>query len=373
MVEIKKVITKSDINKFIKYPIELYKGSPYFVPYLNSDEKNKFDPKKNESYDNCITQAFLAYKDGKIVGRILGIIQTLYNQKVNEKRLRFSRFDSIDDAEVSNALFKAVEDWGKAKGMELFHGPLGYNDWDREGLLIEGFDQPQTFEEQYNYDYYPKLVEAYGFKKETDWYEYRIFKPKQKIERIARISEMVLKRYDLKFITIGKKDKFKKFVAKYKEGFFDCVNAAYAPLHGVVPLTDKVKEALTKQFLQVLQKEYICLVVDKDDRVVAIGLAIPSLSESVSKSKGRLTLGVLMSIIRPKGFDFALIAVRPEYQGKGVNAVIMNYVVNYMREKNIPHAETNLMLEDNSKIQKQWEDFDYIQHKKRRCYVKGIK
>lgn len=165
MVEIKEVKTKRDISKFVNFPHKLYKGVPYFVPFLNIDEKNKFDPDKNESYDDCTVVSYLALRDGEVVGRICGIIQKLYNQKTNQKRVRFSRFDCINDEEVSNALFSAVEKWAKEQGMEIIHGPMGYNDLDREGLLVDGFDQMSTFEEQYNFSYYPKLIEKYGFKK----------------------------------------------------------------------------------------------------------------------------------------------------------------------------------------------------------------
>ena len=200
MIEIKEVKTKKDIKNFVNFPHQLYKNVEHYVPFLNIDEVNKFDEKKNESYEDCIVKCFLAYKEDEIVGRVAGIIQKLYNSKVNEKRIRFSRFDCINDQEVANALFSTVEEWAKEQGMELIHGPMGYNDLDREGLLIDGFDQMSTFEEQYNYPYYPELIENYGFEKEVDWVEYRIFKPNEPIERIERISEVVAKRYKLKLV-----------------------------------------------------------------------------------------------------------------------------------------------------------------------------
>ena len=373
MVEIREVVTKKDIKNFVKFPHSLYKGNPYFVPNLDIDEIGKFDKNKNESYDDCDVKCFLAYRDGKVVGRIAGIIQKLYNMKTGEKRVRFSRFDAIDDEEVSNALFSSVEKWAKQKGMEIIHGPMGYNDLDREGLLIEGFDQISTFEEQYNYKYYSTLIEKYGFEKEVDWFEYRLFTPKEPVEKIDRISEIVAKRYGLRRLQVTN---LKKFIKEYRDQFFDVLDKAYSPLYGVVPFSDKMKEALISQFGLILKKEYIVPILDKNDKLVAFGLAFPSLSESVNKSKGRLLpfgiFRMLHQINHPKHIDAGLIAIVPEYQNKGVNTMILSYFINGMIRKKIEYAETNLMLEDNTRIQHQWEVFDFIQHKKRRSYIKKI-
>jgi len=373
MVEIKEVKTKGDIKKFVNYPHKLYKKIDNFVPFLNVDEINKFDKKKNESYDDCEVKCFLAYKDGKIVGRIAGIIQKLYNDKVNEKRVRFSRFDCIDDEEVSNALFKEVESWAKSKGMQIIHGPMGYNDLDREGLLIEGFDQMSTFEEQYNYPYYAKLIENYGFKKEVDWVEYRIYKPKEPIERIDRIAEAVAKRYKLKLL---RPDSLKSFIKEYKDQFFDTLDAAYTSLYGVVPFSDKLKDSLIGQFNLILNKDFLVGILNENNILVGFGLVFPSMSEAVNKSKGKLLpfgiFRMLKQIKNPKSIDLGLIAIRPEYQNKGVNTMILSCLIRGMIEKNIEYAETNLMLEDNNRIQSQWDIFDYIQHKRRRSYVKTI-
>lgn len=373
MVEILEVKTKKDIKNFVKFPHDLYKGNPYFVPFLDIDEINKFDERKNESYNDCIVKCFLAYEDGKIVGRIAGIIQKLYNEKVNEKRVRFSRFDSINNQEVANKLFSAVENWAKEQGMQIIHGPMGYNDLDREGLLIEGFDQMSTFEEQYNYDYYQTLIENYGFKKEVDWVEYRLFRPKEPVEKVERIASAVSKRYGL---TLNSPQNVKKYINENKEKLFKVLDDAYSPLYGVVPFSDKVKDALIQQFNLVLNKDYFVTVTNKEDDVIAFGLVFPSLSESVNKSKGKLfpfgIFRMLKQIKKPKGIDLALIAVEPEYQNKGVSAMIMSALIKGMIEKNIDYAETNLMLEDNNRIQNQWDVFDYIQHKKRRSFVKKI-
>jgi len=374
MIEIKNVVTKSDIKKFVNFPHKLYKGVPYFVPFLNVDEKNKFNPDKNESYDDCIVQSFLASKDGKVVGRICGIVQKLYNEKNMQKRVRFSRFDCINDKNVSKALFCAVEKWSKEQGMEVIHGPMGYNDLDREGLLVEGFDQMSTYEEQYNFDYYPELIEDYGFKKEVDWIEYRIFAPKERNEKIDRIADVVSRRFKLKIVT---PKSIKWFVKNYKQQFFDTLDAAYSPLYGVVPFSEKTKESLIDQFGLFLNKDFIIGVVNEENKLIGFGLVFPSLSEAVSKSKGKIfpfgIFRILKQMKKPKTIDLGLIAIRPEYQNKGVNAMIMSHMINGMIEKKIKYAETNLMLEDNTRIQGQWSVFDYIQHKRRRSYFKKIK
>ncbi len=373
MIEIKEVKTKSDIKKFVSYPHKLYKKNENFVPFLDIDEVNKFDKDKNESYDDCIVKCFLAYKDGELVGRIAAIIQKLYNQKVNEKRVRFSRFDCINDKEVSFALFSAVENWSKEQGMEIIHGPMGYNDLDREGLLVEGFDYLSTFEEQYNYPYYAELIEDYGFKKEVDWVEYRITVPKELNPRIEKISKIVEERYNLKVL---KPTSLKKFIEEYKDQFFDTLDAAYSKLYGVVPFSDKMKDSLIDQFGLILNKDFIVGITDKDNKLIGFGLMFPSLSESVNKSKGKLfpfgIIRMLLQIKRPKNIDLGLIAIRPEYQNKGVNAMILSSMMKVVIKKKIEFAETNLMLEDNLKIQSQFEMFEHIQHKRRRSYVKNI-
>lgn len=374
MIEIKEVTTKTDIRNFVNFPHKLYKGVPYFVPFLNMDERNKFNPKKNESFDDCIMKSFLAFKDGEVVGRICGIIQKLYNEKTGQKRVRFSRFDSINDEKVSTALFSAVENWAKEQGMDVIHGPMGYNDLDREGLLIEGFDQMSTFEEQYNFPYYAELIEKYGFNKEVDWVEYRIFSPKEPNEKINRIAEVVAKRYKLKVVT---PKSVKWFIKNYKEQFFDTLDAAYAPLYGVVPFSDKVKNSLIDQFSLILHKDFLIGVVNEDNVLVGFGLVFPSLSEAVNKSKGKIfpfgIFRMLKQMRKPKCLDFGLIAFRPEYQNKGLNAMILSHLIDGMIKKKIEYAETNLMLETNTRIQDQWSIFEHIKHKRRRSYFKTIK
>ena len=373
MIEIKEVKTKSDKKKFVDFPTKLYKNCKQYVHPLRMDELNLFS-EKNVSYEDCDTVYFLAYKNGQIVGRIAGIEQKIYNQKVNEKRIRFTRFDSINDVEVAKALFKAVEDWARKKGMDIVHGPLGFNDLDREGMLIEGFDELATFEEQYNYSYYPELLEKCGYKKEVDWLEYKIFPTYgEREKRVEVLAEKVLKRYNLRIAT-GKNKK--KFIEKYKQGIFEVIDEAYGDLHGVVPYTDKLRDQIINQFKMFISLNFVVTIVDENDRVVAFGFGIPSLSKAVQKSKGRLTpFGItrlLYAVKHPKVLDFALIGIRKQYLNKGLPAIVLNYIMKSLPKYKIEHCETNLNLEYNIPIQNQWKNFDHIQHKKRRCYIKYL-
>ena len=372
MIEIIEVKTKKEIREFVDFPTKLYKGVKQYVHPLRFDEINNFNPKKNASLEECDVQLFLAKQDGKIVGRIAGIIQRSYNKKVGQTRCRFSRFDAINDVEVAHALFGAVENWAKEQGMNIVHGPLGFNDLDREGMLIEGFDEIATFEEQYNFPYYKDLLEACGYEKETDWLEYKIF-PSPLDERTDRIADMVLKRYNLRVVQEKSK---KKFLKKYGDQLFEVIDQAYAPLHGTVPLSESVRAQILEQFELILSLKFFIAIVDENDRVIAFGFALPSLAKAVNKSKGKmLPAGIfrmLHAIKKPQVVDLALVGIRPEYQGKGVNAIIMRFMANSIKKNHIQFCETNLNLEDNIKIQQQWKLFNHSQHKRRRCFIKKL-
>ena len=373
MIEVKKITSRKDIKKFIQFQIDLYKGNKFYVPPLVLDEINYLQKDKNPAFENAELGLFLAYQDGKIVGRIAGMILYEFNEKVNEKRVRFSRFDSINDETVAKVLFDAVETWAKGYGAEIIHGPLGANDLDREGLLIEGFEEPQTYEEQYSYPYYVDLIEKNGFQKEIDWIEYRIYLPEKMDERIQRLSQLVLKRSKLSIAPTIKKS---KFIDKYKEGIFEVLDAAYAKLYGVVPISEKVRVEVVKQFKMLLDPRFICVVLNEQKEVVAFGIALPSLSEAVQKSRGKLLpfgiFRLLKAVKKPKNVDLGLIAVKPEYQLTGVNAIVLNEIGNNIIKAGIKTVETNLQLENNKEVQSQFESFKKDQHKKRRSYIKRI-
>lgn len=372
-IQIVEVKTRKQQKLFVDFPTKLYKDNEYYVHPFRSDELNLFNKKKNASYEDCDTAYFLAYKDNKVVGRIAGIVQRLHNAKTGEKRARFTRFDAINDNEVSQALFNAVENWAKNQGMNKVHGPLGFNDLDREGLLIEGFDQLSTFEEQYNYEYYPSLIENAGYKKEVDWLEYRLFPPKETDPRIARLSEVVMKRYKLHYAEEKSK---KKFIQKYKKQIFEMIDEAYASLYGTVPFNDKMRDQIISQFYLVIKLDYVVALLNEKEELVAFGFAIPSISESVRKSKGRLTplgiIRILHEVKHTKRVDLGLIGVRPDYLGKGLPAVCLQRIVDRMSAENLEYFETNLNLEDNLSIQQTWKNFEHIQHKRRRCYLKEL-
>ena len=372
MIGIKEVKTKREIKEFIGFPLRLYKGNPCYVPPLYGDEKVLF--KRETVYsEQAESVFFIAVRAGETVGRIQGILQRVSNEKWGQKRVRFTRFDCIDDEEVATALFSAVEDWARSKGMEEVVGPLGYSDLDREGLLVEGFDMLSTFEEQYNYPYYADLIENAGYKKEVDWVEYRLFAPDKPDERIGRISDMMMKKYGLK---LGTAKNARQFVKKWGEGFFDVLDETYEAIYQSVPFTPKMKKNLIKSFRLVINVRYAAMIVDKDDNIVGFGIAFPAIGEALQRSGGRLTpaaaVRVIKAIRRPKAIDLALIGILPEYRNKAISTSIVNELMKMLSEGGIEYAETNLNLEDNVNVRNQWKWFNAVQHKRRRSYVKTL-
>lgn len=372
MVNIREVKTKKDIKEFIEFPLRLYKGVWNFVPPLYSDEKKLVRDGKPDIADSVF---YLAERDGKTVGRIQGIIQKQYNELHGTKIVRFTRFDSVDDAEVSRALFSAVSEWGRARGMAELVGPLGYSDLDREGMLIEGFDEDSTFEEQYNYDYYPALLEKFGFEKDVDWIEFELRAPEKKNVMLERVANRVLEMQKLHLVKTDGISK-KAYIDKYKSQVFECIDECYSKLYGTVPISPEMQKELVDQFVLIVNKEYLVLICDEKERVVAFGLCFPSIGEAVKKSGGRLTLPALLKLLRlvknPKVIDLALVAVRPEYQSAGVNAVILNALCDMLLAGKVEKCETNLNLETNTAVISQWKHFESRQHKRRRSYKKTI-
>lgn len=372
MLTVNQVTTKKDQREFLNFPLRLYKGCPYFVPPLYMDEKKIFS--KNYVYaDMCDSVYFLAKEDGKTVGRISGIIQHAANKKNNEKRVRFTRFDSIDDENVSNALFAAVEKWAKERGMDTICGPLGYSDLEREGLLIDGFDQLSTFEEQYNYDYYEKLVKAYGFETEVEWNERKLYLPDQRDEKLYRVSNMMLEKYNLKF---AKCKNVNEFIKRYANKFFELLDETYEDIYGTVPFTDNMKKMMIANFKLIVDLKHVAVIVDKDDNVVSFGICFPSIAKAVQKSNGHLTLPCLVRLLKaikhPKVIDLGLIGVKKEYAQKGVSSALTAGVMRMLEKDGVEFAETNLNLTTNYQIQNQWHRFKCVIHKRRRAYKKHI-
>ena len=372
MITIKRVNTKKEQKQFIDFPLELYKDNPYFVPPLYSDEKAMFQPDFTYS-DCCDIVNFLAFDGEKPVGRIQGIIQRAANEKNNEKRVRFNRFDAINDPEVAKALFGAVEKWAKRKGMDTIHGPLGFSDLEREGLLVEGFDQLSTFEEQYNAEYYGSLIEGLGYEKEVDWLESKIYPPDEDDGTMQKMADFVMKRYNLHF---GESKNINDFIEKFGDDFFHLIDIGYENLYGTVPFTEAMKQEIIKSFKLIVDLKHVAIILDENDKAVCIGICFPSIAKAVQKSRGKLTPAALVRLLKaikhPSVIDFGLIAVDPAYLNRGVSAAIAAEILKMLQDDSIEYAETNLNLEDNAAIRNMWKRFKEVQHKRRRAYVKKI-
>lgn len=373
MVEIREVNTKKERKIFAAFNADMYKDVPQAIPDLVSDEYNNFLPKKNPAFEYCRAKQFLAYKDGKCVGRIAGIINDAANTKWQTKRIRFSRVDFIDDAEVSKALFKAVEDWGRAEGLNQIHGPIGFCDMDQEGMLVEGFEAEGMFITIYNYPYYIKHLEKLGFVKDIDWVEYLVKLPDTTNERINKLSKMVLNKYKLKLI----EPKSRKEINPYLPKIFQLLNICYEHLYGTVELSHAQIMKYYHQFILLINTDYVKLIDDEEGNLVGFGLALPSMNKAVKKSKGRLfPLGwyrVLRApYLKSEVLDLYLVGVIPKMQNKGLTAILLNSMTDSARRNNVKYAETGPELETNNQVQALWKHYDTKQHKRRRCWIKDI-
>lgn len=365
---------RSQIRKFVKFGIDFYKDNPYYVPPLVMDDCNTLSPKKNPAFDFCEAQAFMAYRDGKPVGRIAGIINHKVNGRTGRKDLRFGFVDFIDDPEVSQALFDAVSQWGRVKGMTSIVGPLGFTDMDQEGMLTFGYDEVGTMATIYNYPYYPQHMERMGFEKDADWMEYYLTVPDAVPEKHRRIAEIVKERNGLK---VKKYSSRKKIREEYGVALFELINEAYDKLYGYSPLSPKQIQYYINMYLSILNLELVTVVTDADDKIVAIGISIQSFSKALQKCRGRIfpfgwvhLLPVLLG--KSDAVDLLLIAVKPEYQSKGVNALLFADLIPYYIKNGYRHAESNPELESNAKVQNQWGSFEARQHRRRRAFRKPL-
>lgn len=375
MVQICEVKTKKQKRAFASFPLKLYKGNPYYVPSLWMDESNVFNPKKNNSLKNCEIKGFLAYKDGKLVGRIAGVLHHQHEELTGEKNIRFSRFDCTNDLEVSRALLDAVKNYGKENGMEKMHGPWGFNDQDREGMLIEGFDRRATYATNYNYEYYPKLIEDYGFETECTWEEYEFKVPAERDQRIHRIAKVIKDKYKLKDLC---ETKSVGYICKnYGQKLFDCVNAAsVVALKNYVPVEGEIVQNVLDSFAIVVNRRFASVVVNEKDEVVGVGVVLSDITPALIKNRGKLFpfgwISMLRCIKYPKKLEMAMIAVRPDYQKIGVNAMVIDRILGNIIESGIKTLESNPELEYNRAVQSQWKDFDTTLVKKRRAFIKEI-
>lgn len=375
MIEIRQISTsRSDLKKFTHFHIDLYKDNPYFVPPLVVDDIDTLSPTKNPAFDFCEADYFMAYRDGRPVGRIAAIINHQVNEASGQKAARFGFVDFIDDEEVSAALLAKVEDWARQKGMDKVIGPLSFTDLDKEGCLVEGFDQLSTMATIYNYPYYPQHFEKHGYVKESDWVEYLIAIPDGIPEKHLRIAEIVKKKFGLKVLKYTSRRKIKE---EYGKALFHLINDAYKDLYQFSRLTDRQIDKYIDDYLGLLDLDLVTIITDADDQIVGVGISMPSMSRALQKSRGRfLPMGWWHLLKGLKGkndrVDLLLVAVRPEYQAKGVSALLfVDLIPQYIR-KGFKWAESNPEMEGNSKVQNQWEAFNPTLHKRRRSYVKHL-
>lgn len=375
-VEIKKVTTQSELKRFIRFNYEFYKDNPYSVPDLYDDMLNTFSPKKNAAFEFCEADYFLALRDGKIVGRVAAIINRRANETWNRKTVRFGWIDFIDDMEVSTALIDTVKQWGKERGMTEIEGPLGFTDMDAEGMLVEGFDQLSTMATIYNYPYYPQHMEHLGLSKSADWVEMKIYVPDAIPEKHRRISDIIAKRYNLHIRKLKSKKEVRQ--SGVAHDIFRLINDAYTPLFGYSRMTERQIDQYVKMYVPVLDLRMVSIVENEQNEIVAVGISMASLSRALQKAKGRLLpfgwYHLLKALMwkRPKVLDLLLVAVRPDYQGKGVNALLFTDLIPVYKELGFEYAESNPELEMNEKVQNQWQYFKTEQHKRRRCFKADI-
>ena len=374
-VQIKKVETNKDLRTFSKFANKLYKGSAFYVPTMPVDERNTLDKKKNAAFEFCDADYFLAYKDGKLVGRVAAILNPKANMAWKTKQVRFGWIDFIDDYEVSEALINQVISWGRERGMEHIAGPLGFTDFDPEGMLVEGFDRLGTMAMLYNHPYYMVHMERLGMVKEVDWLEFRITIPEVLPEKFVKMSEIVKQRYNLKVRKLTHRDIKRE---NYGQKFFNLINECYCNLYGYSLLSEKQIDQYVKFYLSVLDLRMASFVENEQGELIAAGVAMPSLSEALQKCGGNLFptgwwhLVKNMYIRKPDTLDLLLVGVRPDYQSKGVNAMIFTDLFQVYKDMGFKYAETSAELETNVKIQQMFGIFEPEQHKRRRIYTKEI-
>jgi len=375
-VEVREVTTKEELYRFVNYPNVLYRDIEQFVPSFFGDDLDDWDRKKNPAFSYCDAKCFLALRDGEIIGRIGAILSHKANQTWNARRMRFTQVDFIDDRKVSAALFDAVESWARSMGCTQVHGPLGFCDMDREGMLVEGFDCRSMFVTYYNHPYYNDHLAALGYGKDTDWVENLIEIPPaedENIQKLRKLSQWLLNRGNYHKANITHKN---QITPQHIEQVFQLVNRAYAPLYGVVELTEEQIKKYARKFLPLINPDFLCMVFDTEEKLVAFGVCAPSMAEALKRCRGRLFptgwLGVLRSLKRNDTIDLLLIAVEPELQGSGLNAIVMDHLLQGCHKMGIAYAETGPTLETNTKVQSQWKFFPHRQHKRRRCYIKDL-
>lgn len=370
MIKIVEVKTKKELKKFIYFSLKLYKNSEYFTPPLFNDDYKDFT-NKNPSLKNCKYKCFLAYKDNKLVGRLCALINPPADEKFSTKRMRFRHFDAIDDIDVTKALFRKAKEYALENNIEEIEGPNGFTDFDKEGMLYEGFEHKNIFITYYNYPYYNNHMIKIGMKKQVDWFEYRIKLPDKVYPQLDRISQMVQKKgyHVVKF-------KSRKEIMPYVQKAFKVYNEAFASLYGTVFLSEELVNYYMGSFIPIINSDYICVVEDKNNDVVGFAAVVPSLSNASRSCNGKLFplgwINLLSALNKNDTIDMLLIAVKPTLQGLGINAILMNEVLKSCVKHGIKYAETGPELEDNLNVQRQWKNYDHELIRKRRLYISKI-
>lgn len=371
-VELREVTNKAGLRAFARFPGTLYRGNPYWVPPLYNNVMKNFDPDENAAYEYSQSRQWLALRGGRVVGRVAAILSEGHRQRWNQTYMRFGWLDFIDDHEVSATLLGVVEDWAHVCACTAVHGPLGFTDMDQAGMLVEGFNEPSTMATIYNHPYYPAHLQALGYSKETDWVEYEITVPDKPDEKISRLAEIILRREGLRLLKIHSK----KEVLALAGEVFAVFSESYQNLFGYVPLNERQIASYTRQYFNFIKPEFVPVVVNQEGRMVAFGITMPSLTRAMQKANGSLYpfgfIHLLQALKKNDRADLYLIAVIPEYQGKGVNAVLIDQISRVFIQKGIRIAESNPELETNHLVQGQWKHFKTRQHKRRRCFIKHL-
>ena len=370
---IKEILTKSELSKWVEFPTTLYKDNEYYVPFLKPDEMATFTAKKNPAYEFCETKLFAAYRDGKMVGRIAGLINHAYNLKWNKNAIRFTRFDFIDDPEVSTALFDAVVKWGKERGHNEIMGPIGFTDMDHEGMLIEGFEEFNMSITFYNHPYYLEHMERLGLRKDIDWIEYRISVPEKIDPKIDGIANRTITNHGYKVVTYTDRKLL------YKDAFeaFDIVDRAFSVLYGTVPLTPAVIKRTIDDNIPLINLDYVCTVKNDKDEIIAFALMVPSIAKALKKSNGKLMpFGLFRMLHALNGkndtLEMFFVAVDPSLQSIGVPAIMMQELLKACIKNGVKYCETGPQLETNHAVHSMWRSFDKREHRRRRCFIKEI-
>jgi len=371
-IELREVQTNDQLNQFVNFPFTLYKNNPHWIPPIKGMELFLLDKKRNPAFDHSEALLMLAFRGKKVVGRIACIINYLELEKLQAKHARFGWLDFIDDVKVCHALFFAIEKWALEKGMETLKGPYGFTNLDKSGMLVKGFESLGTIATLYNYDYYPRHMEKLGFEKEVDWVEVDIVAPKKVPERLQRFVKTFQKRYGLRVLRVRNRKELKKYIRK----LFDLLVDTYKDLHGFVPLTESQIEVYMSQYLPFIRKDFVCIVLDKEDEMIGFGITMPSLSKAMQRAGGKLFPFGIFHLLYARTFndtlDLVLIGVKSSWRNKGVNALIFNEIETSFIRAGINRILVNPMLENNAQVLTLWKDYKFDVYKRRRAFTKKL-